>query len=159
MNLDNLRFHGQSHMYTRAYQKKFNLRAFFNRLGIWIFCGEIRNIEVNFAIKQTRILYLLLRFLQKSHCHVAFFDWTIWNCSYINVVYRFSDVLTFVPNLQISTFRHTFFFRVLSFPSFAFLFLFFPFAGHLFSFILVGKVLGNDREIERSRNYFWKKYS
>ena len=54
-------------------------------------------------------------------------DWTIWNCSYINVVYRFSDMLTFVPNLQISTFRHTFFSRVLSFPSFAFLFPFFPF--------------------------------
>ena len=58
-------------------------------------------------------------------------------------------MLTFVPNSQISTFRHTFFFRILSFPSFSFLFSFFPFTGHLFSFILVGKVLGNVREINR----------
>lgn len=64
-------------------------------------------------------------------------------------------MLTFAPNLQISTFTgHTFFFRVLSFPPFAFLFPFFSFAGHLFSFILVENVLPNVREIERSRNYF-----
>ena len=31
-------------------------------------------------------------------------------------------MLILVPNLQISTFRHTFFFRVLSFPSFRLLF-------------------------------------
>ena len=70
-------------------------------------------------------------------------------------------MLTFVPNLQISTFRHTFFFRVLSFPSFAFLFLFFLLLGiYLASFwwekFLETSVKSRDREIIFERSTFRK---
>ena len=41
------------------------------------------------------LLYYFRDFGKKAIFMSLSLDWTIWNCSYVNVVYRFSDMLTF----------------------------------------------------------------